>query len=81
MHSKLRGLSGLLTGGLCRIPQQPLRVANSLRTLRGRDSPRSVVYYAGCIGVYAYDLVLHPGKLTNEDALPLHGMGVVWRLC
>jgi len=28
--------------------------------------------------LYAYDVVLHPEKLTAEDALRLHGMGATW---
>ncbi len=30
---------------------------------------------------YAYEVVLHPGKLTEEDGLRLHGMGVTWGGC
>ncbi len=30
---------------------------------------------------YAYDAVLHPGKLSSEDVLRLHGMGVTWTAC
>jgi hypothetical protein len=27
---------------------------------------------------YAYDIVLHPGKVTIEDQLILHALGVAW---
>jgi hypothetical protein len=30
---------------------------------------------------YAYEVVLHPAKLTPEDALRLHGLGVLWSGC
>jgi hypothetical protein len=30
---------------------------------------------------YAYDVVLHPAKLSAEDGLRLHGMGVAWSDC
>lgn len=30
---------------------------------------------------YAHEAVLHPAKLTAEDALRLHGMGAAWAVC
>jgi glycerol-3-phosphate cytidylyltransferase-like family protein len=30
---------------------------------------------------YAYDIVVHPAKLTVEDAMRLHALGVAWGAC
>jgi hypothetical protein len=30
---------------------------------------------------YAYEVVLYPAKMTPEDVLRLHGLGVAWDRC
>jgi hypothetical protein len=31
--------------------------------------------------LYAYEVVLHPNKLSVEDSMRLHGMGSIWDAC